>query len=68
MCLRKPCLKKSFTERRKLRRERLDEIERKKQNINNELFKASFSDYQTQGNMYIKLSEAKKAKTKVNKT
>ena len=35
---------RSIAERLKLRRERLDEIQRKEQNINNELFKECFND------------------------
>ena len=38
--------KGSIAERIKLRRERLDKIKRKEQNINNELFKIYFTDYQ----------------------
>ena len=34
---------RSITERTKLRRERLNEVKRKEQNINNELFKYSLS-------------------------
>ena len=61
---KKTLFEKGFTERTKLRRERLDEIERKNQNINYELFKANFSDYQSQSNIYIKLSEAKETRNK----
>ena len=50
---------RSIAERIKLRRERLDEIKRKEQNINNELFKEYFTDYQSPSNMYKKLSEAR---------
>ena len=42
---------KSITEKAKLRRQRFDEIKRKEQNINNELFKVQncsyFTDYQS---------------------
>ena len=34
-------------QRIKLRKERLDEIKRKEQNINNELLKAYFTDYRS---------------------
>ena len=50
---------RSIAERTKLRRRRLDEIERKEQKINNELFKESFTDYQSPSNMYKKLSKTK---------
>ena len=40
-------LERSTAERTKLRKERLDEIKRKEQNINSELFKKYFTD-----NMY----------------
>ena len=52
---------RSITERTNLRRGRLDEIKRKEQKINNELFKEYFTDYQSQSNMYKKLSEAEDA-------
>ena len=51
----------SIVERPKLRRGRSDEIERKEQNINNELFNAYFTDYQSPSSMYKKLSETKGA-------
>ena len=57
---------RSIAERTKLRRERLDEIKRKEQNINNELFKEYFTDYQSPSNMYKKLSETENAE--INKT
>ena len=50
-------LERSIAERIKLRRERFDKIKRKEQNINNELFKMYFTDYQSPNNMYKKLSE-----------
>ena len=46
-----------MAERIKLRKKRFDEIKRKEQNINNELFKAYFTDYQSPSSMYKKLSE-----------
>ena len=52
---------RSIAERTKLIRGRSDEIERKEQNINNELFKAYFTDYQSSSSMYKKLSETKGA-------
>ena len=55
---------RSIAERTKLRR-RSNEIERKEQNINNEFFKAYFTDYQSPSNMYKKLSEAKSAVNEV---
>ena len=48
---------RSIADRTKLRRGRLDEIRRKEQNINNELFKEYFTDSQSPSNMYKKLSE-----------
>ena len=48
---------RSLAERTKLIRRRSDEIERKEQNINNELFKAYFTDYQSPSSMYKKLIE-----------
>ena len=56
---------RSIAERTKLRRERLDEIKRKEQNINNELFKEYFTDYQSPSNMYKKLSETEGAVNEV---
>ena len=56
---------RTITERTKLRRERSDEIERKEQNINNELFKAYFTDYQSPSDIYKKLSETKGAVSEV---
>ena len=55
----------SIVERPKLRRGRSDEIERKEQNINNELFNAYFTDYQSPSSMYKKLSETEN--TEINK-
>ena len=39
---------RSITERIRLRKKSFDEIKRKEQNINNELFKAYFTDYRSQ--------------------
>ena len=55
-----------MAERIKLRKKRFDEIKRKEQNINNELFKAYFTDYQNPSSMYKKSSETEN--TKINKT
>ena len=52
---------RSIADRIKLRNERSNEIERKEQNINNELFRVYFTDYQSTSIMYKKLSEAKGA-------
>ena len=52
-------IKKRIAERKKLGRGRYDEIKRKEQNINNELFKVYFTDYQSPSNMYKKLSKTK---------
>ena len=41
----------SITEGKKLRRQRLDEFERKEQNIKNELFKEYFTDYKSPSDM-----------------
>ena len=51
----------NIVERIKLRKEGFNEIKRKEQNINNELFKAYFTDYQSSSSMYKKLSETKDA-------
>ena len=51
--------KRSIAERIKLRKERFDEIKRKEQNINNELFKAYFIDYQSPSSMYKKSSQTR---------
>ena len=50
---------KSIAERTKLRKERSDEIKRKEQKINNELFKVYFIDDQSPSNMYKILRETK---------
>ena len=48
---------RSIVERIKLRKGKLDESEQKEQNINNELFRVCFTDYQSPSNMYKKLNE-----------
>ena len=63
---KKTIFERSIEERIKSRRERLDEVKRKEQNINNELFKVYFTDYQSPSKMYKKLSETENAET--NKT
>ena len=50
--LKETIFEESIAEKRKLRRRRLDEIKRKEQKINNELFKVYFTDYQSPSNMY----------------
>ena len=52
---------RSIAERTKLSRGRLDEVKRKEQNINDELFNAYFTDYQNPSSMYKKLSQTKGA-------
>ena len=49
---------RTIAERTKLKG-KFDEIKRKEQNINSELFKAYFTDYQSPSNMYKKLSKWK---------
>ena len=56
---------RSIMERIKLRKERFDEIKRKEQNINNELLKAYFIDYQSPSSMYKELSKTKDTENKV---
>ena len=56
---------RSIMERIKLRKERFDEIKRKEQNINNELFKAYFIDYQSPSSMYKELSKTKDTENEV---
>ena len=56
----------NIAERTKLRKERLDEIKGKEQNVNNKLFKEYFISYQSRSNMYKKLSETENAK--INQT
>ena len=50
---------RSIAEKTILRRGRSDEIGRKEQKINNELFKAYFTDYQNPSSMHKNLSETK---------
>ena len=56
---------RSIMERIKLRKERFDEIKRKEQNINNELFKAYFIDYQSPSSMYKESSKTKDTENEV---
>ena len=56
---------RSIAERTKLRRKRLNEIRRKEQNINNELFKEYFTNYQSPSDMYKKLGETEGAVNEV---
>ena len=55
---------RSIAERIKLRKERFDEIKRKEQNINNELFKAYFTYYQSPSSMNKKIKRDKKHRNK----
>ena len=55
----------SIAQRTKLRRGGSDQIEGKTQNLNNELFKEFFTDYQSPSSMYQKLSETKDAVNEV---
>ena len=55
---------RSIAERKKIRIGRSDEIERKEQKINNQLFKAYLTDYQSPSNVYKKLSKVKGAVNK----
>ena len=57
---------RSIAERTKLRRGRLDEIKRKEQYLNNELFREYFIDYRSPSSMYKKLSETENVE--INKT
>ena len=50
---------RSIEERIKLEKEKSDEIERTENNINNELFKAYFTDYQSPSNMHKKIKRDK---------
>ena len=62
---------RSIAERIILRKRRLDEIKGNEQNINNELFKEYFADYQSPSNVYKKLIETENGeifKTKVDLT
>ena len=56
---------RSIAERIKLWKERLGEIKRKEQNINNELFQIYFTDYQRPSNIYKKLSETEGTLNKI---
>ena len=56
---------RTIVERTKSRKGRFDEIKGKEQNINNELFKEYFTDYQSPSNMYKKLIETEN--TELNK-
>ena len=56
---------RSIAERIKSRRERWDEIKRKEQNRNSELFKIYFADYQSPTNMHKQLSKTEGAVNKV---
>ena len=53
-----------IAERIKLRKERFDEIKRKEQNLNNELFKAYFTDYQSPSSMNKKIKRDRKYRNK----
>ena len=50
---------RSIEERIKLEKEKSHEIERTENNINNELFKAYFTDYQSPSNMHKKIKQDK---------
>ena len=52
----------NIPERAKLRKQRLDEIKQKEQNIINHLFKECFTDYQSPNDMHSRLSDAEKTK------
>ena len=62
---KKTLFERSNEERIKSRRGRLDQVKRKEQNINNELFIEYFTDYQSPSNMYKKSSEKEGAVNKV---
>ena len=47
--------KRSISERIKLRRETIAEIEKEEKNINNKLFQEHFTNYQSPSDMYKKL-------------
>ena len=55
----------TIAEKIKLRTERLDELKRKEQNINNELLKEYFTNYQNPSNMYKKLIQTEGAVNEV---
>ena len=52
---------KSFAEQLKLKKERLNEVKRKEQSINNELFQEYFTNYQSRSDMYKRLGQTKGA-------
>ena len=56
---KKIIFEKSIAERSKLRRERTNEIKRKEENINNDLFKNYFTNYRSPSDMYGKLIDTK---------
>ena len=57
-------MKEVLQTEKKIRIGRSDEIERKELKINNQLFKAYLTDYQSLSNVYKKLSKAKGAVNK----
>ena len=56
---KKIIFEKSIAERSKLSRKRTNEIKRKEENINNDLFKNYFTNYRSPSGMYGKLIEKK---------
>ena len=52
---KKTVFEKSIAERSELRKDRFSEIKRKQENLNNELFKAYFTEYESPSSMYNKL-------------
>ena len=56
---KKIIFEKSIAERSKLSRKRTNEIKRKEENINNDLFKNYFTNYRSPSDMYGKLIEKK---------
>ena len=60
-----PKTEESIAERTKLRRDRVAEIKREEENINNLVFKYYFSKYQNPSDMYKKLRKTKGKKIKV---
>ena len=54
---KKTIVERNIEESVKLRRRRIAEIEEEEKNINNELFKKYFTDYQSPSDMYKKLRE-----------
>ena len=55
---------RSIADRSKLRRGRLDEIKRKEQNIDDEVFQAQFTDYQSPSNYIHKNKRDGKCRNK----